>query len=92
MPDGNGSQRRDLKKRQKAALYAKRFPNPEKGGRGKKTVTTDNSFTRPQLSNCRGILRHSAALLDDVIADRVPLDACSLLAYGYQPPRVYLVQ
>jgi ParB-like chromosome segregation protein Spo0J len=67
-------ERRDLKKGQKAALYAKLFPEPAKGGRGK-TVTTDNSFTRPQLSNCRAILRHSPALLDDIIADRVPLDA-----------------
>jgi hypothetical protein len=66
-------ERRDLKKGQKAALYAKLFPEPAKGGRGK-TVTTDNSFTRPQLSNCRAIWRHSQALLDDVIADRTPLD------------------
>jgi hypothetical protein len=67
---------RDLKKGQKAMLYAMLFPDPNKRARGNKAKSTESvDFSQQQLREARQVLRHSKALADDVIADRVPLDA-----------------
>jgi hypothetical protein len=68
-------ERRDLKKGQKAMALAMLYPDPEKGGRGKKSVATRHGFSKDRLSDARSVLAHSLALAQDVIADRVPLDA-----------------
>ena len=38
------------------------YPEPEKGGRGKKTVQKLDSFSKQRLSDARQVLRHSRAL------------------------------
>jgi hypothetical protein len=43
-------------------VYAMLFPEPEKGGRGKKTVQPLNSFSKALLSQARAVLAYSPVL------------------------------
>ena len=45
------NERRNITKGQKAMAYAFIYPDPEKGGRGNKTVRSSNSFTKSTLSD-----------------------------------------
>jgi hypothetical protein len=80
--------RRDLKKTQKAALFAMTYPEPPRLKR-KGVIAGDNNneiirdseaeiisddFYPHQLSKCRTVLRYSESLLDDIVNDRVPLE------------------
>jgi hypothetical protein len=57
------SERRDLSKGQRAMGLAFLYPDPEKGGRGKKTQATNSvetmGFSRSRLDQARAVLRHS---------------------------------
>ena len=63
------NERRNITKGQKAMAYAKLFPNPEKGGRGKKTVQPLDSFSKQLLSQARAVYRYSPTLVDEVHDD-----------------------
>jgi hypothetical protein len=68
-------ERRDLKKGQKAMLYATLFPDPGKRGRGNKEKYLETKeFSPTRLSQARAVLAHSSALAQDVLHDRIPLD------------------
>jgi hypothetical protein len=71
-------ERRGLKKGQKAMALAMLFPE-QKVYRGKKSESAKlletESISGARLSQARSVLRHSLALAQDVIHDRVPLDA-----------------
>lgn len=81
-------QRRDLKKTQKAAIFAKMYPEPARlkrkgvvAGNNNNDVVTNNNidvavnnFDRFQLSKCRAVGAYSPDLLNDIIHDRVPLE------------------
>jgi ParB/RepB/Spo0J family partition protein len=67
-------ERRDLKKGQKAALYARLYPEPAKLRRKGAGGSESEQLTKSKISEARAVLRHSLALLDEVIADRTPLD------------------
>lgn len=70
-------ERRDLKKGQKAMALAMLFPNGARGrgnhDEARKSAETA-SFSYRRVQEARQIIAHSAALAEDVIADRVPLD------------------
>lgn len=52
------------------------YPDPEKGGRGKKANSSETKgFSAARLSQARSVLRHSRALAEDVLANRISLDA-----------------
>jgi ParB-like chromosome segregation protein Spo0J len=61
--------RRHLSKGQQAMLTAMLFPEPEKGGRGKKAENSKESlgFSVMRLSQARAVLQHSEALAKDII-------------------------
>jgi hypothetical protein len=67
---------RNLKKGQQAMLLAMIYPEPEKGGRGKKSVGTKaaeaSGFSARRLEQARSVLGHSRALAEQVAAG--PLD------------------
>jgi hypothetical protein len=48
------------------------FPEPEKGGRGKKTVQPVDSFSKQSLSNARAVLAYSPELARNVRDGRCP--------------------
>lgn len=56
------------------------YPEPEKGGRGKRSQIQEG-FDEPRktvqnrLSQARAVLHHSLARAQEVLADRTPLDA-----------------
>jgi hypothetical protein len=50
----------------KATGHAFLFPEPDKGGRGKKSVQRLNNFSKASLSNARIFLAHSQALATKV--------------------------
>ena len=53
--------RRDMSKGAKAMCYAKLFPEAtNKGGRGKKTIVSGNSFDAAALSKARTVLNPSS--------------------------------
>jgi hypothetical protein len=85
---GNGAdvnlERRDLKKGQKAMALAMLFPKAKHGGARTAGASPDSGLakemeragiTKQRLSEARSILLHAPALAEDVMADRVPLDA-----------------
>ena len=53
-----------------AIALAMLYPEPEKGGRGKKTVLKRDGFSKQRLSDARSILRYSQGLAEDVLAGR----------------------
>jgi hypothetical protein len=75
-------ERRGLKKGQKAMALAMLYPKPKQGKKAdpellkklEKLGTTRHAADQ-RLSQARAVLDHSAALAQDVMADRVPLDA-----------------
>jgi hypothetical protein len=71
--------RRHLSKGQQAMAFAKVYPEPEKGGRGKRSDIPDGFGTgkghwRNLLSQARTVLRFSRDLAADVMADKISLD------------------
>jgi hypothetical protein len=67
--------RRNLKAGQKAMAYAMIYPEPEKGGRGKKGKVPETSgFSRQRLGEARAVYAHSRELAHDVLRDITPLD------------------
>jgi hypothetical protein len=67
--------RRDLTKGQQA--MAMMYPEPEKGGRGKKKTVDETSalFSAKRLQLARAVLNHSRSLADSVLKGITPLDA-----------------
>lgn len=63
--------RRNLSKGQQAMALAMIYPEPEKGGRGKKSeagkVLENSGFSRQLLDQARTILRYSVELAEDVL-------------------------
>jgi hypothetical protein len=57
------------------------YPEPEKGGRGRKsepnTAAKRGGFSEDRLQAARAVLRHSRALAQDVLAARDSLDAAA---------------
>ena len=53
------------------------YPEPEESGRGKwcENGSENLQFSRQRLLQARKLLRHSHALAEDVLADRISLDA-----------------
>jgi hypothetical protein len=70
--------RRHLSKAQRAFLHATIYPEPEKGGRGKKLSEIPDGLSREHwknlVSEARLVLRHSQALGEEVLAGRITLD------------------
>ena len=56
------NERRNITAGQKAMGHALLFPEPEQGGRGKKTVQPLNSFSKQSLSNARVVHSYSPEL------------------------------
>jgi hypothetical protein len=55
------------------------YPEPEKGGRGKKGNLPDTGgFSRQRLGVARTVLRHSRPLAEAVMAGSMTLDDASL--------------
>jgi ParB-like chromosome segregation protein Spo0J len=68
-------ERRQIKKGQKAMAMAFLYPEPEKGGRGKKSKALETKgFSEARLSQARAVLAFSPALAEDVLKDKTPLD------------------
>ena len=67
-------ERRDLTRGQKAMLYAVRYPEPSKGGRGKKSLVS-SGFSTQRLSAERQVIEHAKELVDLVIDGTMGLDA-----------------
>lgn len=68
--------RRNLTKGQQAMALAMIYPEPEKGGRGKRSQNRE-SLSRTmenRLSQCRSVLRHSRDLAETVLSGVTPLD------------------
>ena len=72
-------ERRHLSKGQRAMLTAILFPEPEKGGRGKKSAAVNSTetggFSPQRVSAARSVLRHSRDLADSVVKGSISLDA-----------------
>jgi hypothetical protein len=71
------SERRDLSAGERAMAVAMLYPQPEKGGRGKKKTVEDTStlFSTKRLQQARIVLHHSAELAKAVRDDTITLDA-----------------
>jgi hypothetical protein len=71
-------ERRNLTKGQQAIALAMIYPDPGKGGRGKKGDAANSlvsgGFSRQRLDQARTVLRHSRAYAEDVLAARTSLD------------------
>jgi ParB-like chromosome segregation protein Spo0J len=65
--------RRNLTKGQQAMALAMIYPEPAKGGRGKKALGTEG-FSQARLSQARSVLRHSRSLAERVMARQLGLD------------------
>lgn len=61
------AERRQMTKGQLAMAWAKIYPDPEKGGRGKNSIATIG-FSAQRLSHARTVLREAPDLVDQVIA------------------------
>jgi len=70
------SERRDLSKGERAMGLAFLYPEPEKGGRGKKAQNDKETlgFSRMRLSQARAVLRHSRELAEAVRDGTIKLD------------------
>jgi hypothetical protein len=67
--------RRQLNKGQQAMIVAFAYPEPEKGGRGKRGNLLETSgFSRQRLGQARQVLRHSKELAEAVLNDTIKLD------------------
>ena len=70
--------RRDQTKGQKAMALAMLYPEPEKGGRGKKRQATNSlvssGFSQQRLSQARAVLHYSRELAESVRDCVTPLD------------------
>jgi ParB-like chromosome segregation protein Spo0J len=66
--------RRHLTAGQRAMAVAMVYPEPGKGGRGKKNSSAAEGFSAASLSRDRRVLRHSASLAQQVIAGSKSLD------------------
>jgi hypothetical protein len=67
--------RRNLNKGQQAVALAMIYPEPGKGGRGKKQSLVETvRVSASRLTQARAILHHSRALAEDVLAHRTSLD------------------
>ncbi len=61
--------RRHMTKGQRAMAVAKIYPEPEKGGRGKKSVKiTEFGFDSSYLSHARTVLQYAPDLADNVLS------------------------
>jgi hypothetical protein len=71
-------ERRHLTKGQRAMLTAILFPEPEKGGRGKKSQALKSAesagFSSRRMNEARSVLRYSRDLADSVIKGSISLD------------------
>jgi ParB-like nuclease domain len=71
--------RRNLTKGQQAMALAMIYPEPEKGGRGKKSEALNSAvsagFSTRRLNAARSVLHHSRELAESVIKGSVSLDA-----------------
>jgi len=65
--------RRNLTKGQQAMALAVIYPEPEKGGRGKRSENSKETlgFSTMRLSQARAILRHSREMAQSVLADAI---------------------
>lgn len=70
------NERRDLSKGQRAMALAFLYPDPEKGGRGKKSRNSPETggFSLQRLSDARSVLRHSRELAEAVRDGSMSLD------------------
>jgi hypothetical protein len=67
-----------MMKGQKAMILAMLYPEPEKGGRGKKTnVVVSTKFSRSRLDQARLVLRHSRTLAESVVKGTTPLESAA---------------
>jgi hypothetical protein len=68
--------RRNLTKGQQAMAMAMIYPEPEKGGRGKKKKVEQSStlFSEKRLQQARTVLHHSRSLAESVIKGIMPLN------------------
>jgi hypothetical protein len=70
--------RRNLTKGQQAMVVAMLYPEPEKGGRGKKSEARNRpetgQFSKQRLSDARTILRHSRKVAESVMKGYITLD------------------
>jgi ParB-like chromosome segregation protein Spo0J len=67
--------RRNLTKGQRAMALAMIYPDGGKGGRGKKGNPAETAdFSERRLRDARSVLRHSRALAEGVLANRISLD------------------
>jgi hypothetical protein len=67
--------RRHMTKGARAMAEAMLHPEPEKGGRGQKTVQPLDSFSKQSLSQARTVLRLRPGLAAEVLAGNMTLDA-----------------
>lgn len=75
-------QTREMTASQKAMLLAVEYPDGGKGGRGNKTVTTLDGFSRELMSKARVIKHHAPDLADAVISGAVRFAAALSTAEG----------
>jgi hypothetical protein len=66
--------RRHMTVGQRAMVWAMAYPDPEKGGRGKKALG-DRTVSRERVSLARVVLEFAPDLADGVLAGTAPLDA-----------------
>ena len=82
--------RRNMTKGQQAMAFAMVYPEPEKGGRGKKSLII-KEFNQGRVSQARTVLRHSRKLSEAVIAGTISLnDALAKIVGAFaalKPPR-----
>lgn len=72
---GSNINRRHLTKSQQAMAYAMVYPEPEKGGRGKKiNSSVSEGFSAARLSQARTVLKYSEELARQVVAGDMSLD------------------
>lgn len=72
---GANAKRRNLSKSQLAMAIAKCYPEPEKGGRGKRNSLVAKWFSGALLSQARRVLRDRPDLAEKVLAGTWPLQA-----------------
>ena len=73
--------RRRMTKGQRAMVVAKIYPEPEKGGRGKKaSLKEEFGFGAAHLSRARTVIRYAGDLADGVLAGNPSLDVAYKVA------------
>lgn len=75
----NNIMRRQMTKGQIAMAVAKVYPDPEKGGRGQKSLVA-KEFSGARLSQARLVLHFAPDFADAVLAGSTPLDAAYAIA------------